>query len=109
MVATRAVKIARIGVVAFMTTAACSVAAIIAAATLPTEMIGISRQVAETAALDVTRLALQVAILSIIGNVALVGILLRLATQWAQKPCVLQSAEVVKTLQKLVRQGEERR
>ncbi len=66
-----------------------------------TEAVALSKALADAAALDVTRLALQVALISIIANVALVGIVLKLATRWAQKPCVLENAEVVSALRKL--------
>ena len=65
------------------------------------EAIGMSREVAEMAALDVTRLALQVAVLSIVANIILVGIVLRLATKWAQKPCILEQSDVKAALQKI--------
>ena len=65
------------------------------------ELIDVSGDIASAAALDVTRLALQVAILSVIGNIVLVGVVLRLATRWAQKPCVLERSDVVKALERL--------
>lgn len=69
------------------------------------DIVAASKALAEGAPLELTRLAMQVAIVSMLINVTLIFAAFRIAFVWLRKPCLLTGEQAHAILREAVRQA----